>query len=90
MYDDKLDEMISRKKRSQLECCKINDRTKQNLEKALGMTINDFNELDTFEQILYIEEKTGIKTTFPSDACADCYPIKTMEQMDKGISMIKK
>lgn len=86
--------MIAKRKRKQKEVdvkskgLSLSDKTKQNLEKMVGMSINDLNKLDDKEKDVFVEKKIGKKLTH-SSKYVDGYPIKTMEQVNKKLSKIK-
>lgn len=43
---------------------KISDITKRNLERSLGISLNDFTKLSADEERIWIEKKTGKKLQF--------------------------
>ncbi len=62
---------------------KASEIAKRNIEKAVGMSYDEFDMLDIEEQEKLIEEKTGKKITYPNDVYVDGYPISKINIDDE-------
>lgn len=68
---------------------KLSDKTKEILEKKLGITIEDLNKMDLDEEIKFVEQKTGKKINWPENGKVEGLPICTMEDVDKEVLDLK-
>ena len=69
----------------------LSEKTKKNLSELLGISYEKLINMDDDEIRLDLEKKTGKKVKWPKDAKVDGLPIKTMEDVNKGLDrLIKK
>ena len=68
----------------------LSEKTKKQISELLGIPYEKLINMDDDEIRLDLEKKTGKKVKWPKDAKVDGLPIKTMEEVDKGLDKIIK
>ena len=68
----------------------LSERTKRNISELLGIPYEQLIDMDDIEVKKYVEKKTGKKITWPKHAKVDGLPIRTMEDVNKGLDKIIK
>jgi len=68
----------------------LSEKTKKQISELLGIPYEKLINMDDDEIRLDLEKKTGKKVKWPKAAKVDGLPIKTMEEVEKGLDKIIK